>query len=146
MTNCVGARLPSAPVLLQVVPLVNESKRRLMIVDGHAETRGLIRDLLGELADAICECANGEEAVDRCEEFKPDFVTLDAKLATMNGLETAQTILARWSTEIVLVTESVSAELRRAAMRVGATGCFSKNNLAALRRHFETAPHGSGQL
>jgi len=116
-----------------------------MIVDDHAPSRVAIRDLLGELAGAVCECTSGEEAVSRCEEFKPDFVTLGLKLTAMNGLESAQVILARWSTEIVLVTESVSAELRRAAIRVGATGCFSKNNLAALRRHFETASHGTGQ-
>lgn len=144
MTNYVGARLHSLRLLRQGVPLVSAPKRRLMIVDDHAETRRLIRDLLGELAGAVCECTSGEEAVLQCEEFKPDFVTMALKLPVMDGLEAAQAILARCSTEIVLVANSVSAELRRAALRIGATGCFSKNHLAALRRHFEPPTHGAG--
>jgi len=110
-----------------------------MIVDDHAETRRLIRDLLGGLAVAVCECTSGEEAVRRCEEFKPDFVTMDLKLTTINGLEATREILARLPAEVVIVTDSDTVELRRAALRAGATGCFSKNNLAPLLRHFETS-------
>jgi len=110
-----------------------------MIVDDHAETRRLIRNLLGEHAAAVCECASGEEAVQRCEEFKPDFVTINLKLATLNDLEATREIQARSSAEVVVVTDSGTVELRRAALRAGAKGCFSENNLAPLLRHFQTS-------
>lgn len=111
-----------------------------MIVDDHAETRRLIRDLLGDLAEAVCECASGEEAVRQCGEFRPEIVTMDLKLRTLNGLDATREILMRVPAEVVIVTDSDTVELRRAALRAGATGCFSKNNLAPLLRHFQT--HG----
>jgi len=139
MPKYVTARLHSRAFLWQFGRLVSTSKRRLMIVDDHAETRRLICDLLGSLAAAVCECTSGEEAVQRCEEFKPDFVTMDLKLRALNGLEATREILARLTTEIVIVTDSDTVELRRAALRAGAAGCFSKNNLTPLLRHFETS-------
>lgn len=108
-----------------------------MIVDDHPEMRRALRDLLWSVAADICECASGEEAVQRCAEFKPDFVTLDYNMGTMNGLEAAQAIRAQLpKAVIVIVTASDSSALRREALRAQADACIAKDNLVLLRKFF----------
>jgi len=108
-----------------------------MIVEDHPETRQLLRELLGGHAAAVRECASGEEAVACAPEFRPDFITMDVNLQTMSGLDVTEELRARLpEVEIVIVTESDSGSLRRAALRAGAAAFFSKDNLMALRSHF----------
>jgi CheY-like chemotaxis protein len=119
--------------------------KRLMIVDDHPEMRRALRDLLGTMASEICECTSGEEAVQRCAEFKPDFVTMDYNMGTMNGLEAAQGIRAQLPEAIiVIVTASDSSALRREALRAQADACIAKDNLVLLRQFFVdgSAPEG----
>ena len=48
---------------------MRQTRLKLMIVDDHAETRALIRELIGHYVDEIVECVNGEEAATKCAEF-----------------------------------------------------------------------------
>jgi two-component system nitrate/nitrite response regulator NarL len=111
--------------------------KRLMIVDDHPEMRRALRDLLWSAASEICECTSGEEAVRRCGEFKPDFITMDYNMGTMNGLEAAQAVRAQLpDATIVIVTASDSSALRREALRAQADACIAKDNLVLLRQFF----------
>lgn len=115
----------------------SRQNKRLMIVDDHPEMRRALRDLLWSVASEICECTSGEEAVQRCGEFKPDFVTMDYNMGTMNGLEAAQAIRAQLpDATIVIVTASDSSALRREALRAQADACIAKDNLVLLRQFF----------
>jgi len=104
-----------------------------MIVDDHAETRTLIRELVGHYVDEIRECTNGEEAASQCTEFRPDLVTMDLNMPLKGGLEATRRILARNpATRVIVITQFDSAEYRLAAAQAGACHFFSKNNLFAL--------------
>src|SRR5690349_14336398 len=103
---------------------------KLMIVDDHAETRSLIRELVGHYVDEIRECANGEEAAAQSAEFHPDLVTMDLNMPLKGGLETTRRILARRpATRIIVITQHDTEESRRAATHAGACHFFSKSNL-----------------
>jgi DNA-binding NarL/FixJ family response regulator len=106
---------------------------KLMIVDDHAQTRALIRDLIGHYVDEIRECVNGEEAATQCAEFRPDLVTMDLNMPLVGGLESTRRILARHpATRVIVITQFDSVEYRQAASSAGACHFFSKNNLVSL--------------
>ena len=112
---------------------------KLMIVDDHGETRRLIRELASPLAAEICECASGEEAVRRCEDFRPDFVTMDLHMQPMDGLEAARQIAAAYpSARVVVVTRSDFAELRTDVLRIGNQLIVMKEDLGRLRGYLES--------
>ena len=104
-----------------------------MIVDDHAETRALIRELIGHYVDEIRECANGEEAATQCAEFRPDLVTMDLNMPLTGGLEATRRILEQHpEARVIVITQTDTAENRKAAVHAGACHFFSKNNLIAL--------------
>jgi two-component system invasion response regulator UvrY len=111
---------------------------KLMIVDDHAETRVLIRELIGHFAEEIRECANGEAAAAECANFHPDLVTMDLNMPLTGGLEATRRILAtNPQARVIAITQFDSPEFRLAASRAGACHFFSKNNLTGLLHYLE---------
>jgi DNA-binding NarL/FixJ family response regulator len=111
---------------------------KLMIVDDHAETRELIRELVGPFADEILECSNGAEAATQCARFHPDLVTMDLNMPMSGGLEATRRVLEENpAARVIVITEFDGAEFRLAASRAGACHFYSKNNLAGMLRHLE---------
>ena len=107
---------------------------KLMIVDDHAGARQMIREMLTFPGVTLCECASGDEAVEKAREFKPDWITMDVRMPGLNGFQAATLIQdALPATRIVIVTTDNHPYLRRMARTVGAVGYFRKENLAELR-------------
>ncbi|MGI6364561.1 MAG: response regulator [Bacillota bacterium] len=64
-----------------------ESKNRILIVDDAAFMRMMIRDILTKNNfEVVGEATNGEEAVAKYMELKPDLVTLDITMPGMDGV------------------------------------------------------------
>jgi two-component system response regulator DesR len=107
---------------------------KLMIVDDHAGVRNLIRQLVAQAIDVVCECASGEEAVQAARRFQPDCVTVDLRMPGLGGFDTVRAIRAAHpATRILVVTSYDHVDLRRAAEGAGATGYVVKENLGELR-------------
>jgi DNA-binding NarL/FixJ family response regulator len=112
----------------------------LMIVDDHAGMRQMIRQIAGAPA-AVCECADGQEALARAGAFAPDFVTMDLRLPGISGLEATRAIVAAHpNARVVIVSTYDNAELRRAAAEAGASGFVAKDNLEELRSQLGAGP------
>jgi len=111
---------------------------KLMIVDDHAETRSLIRETIGHLADEIVECIDGREALAMYDQFLPDLVTMDLNMKTVDGFEaTRQLRMKHPLSRVLVVTQFDSVVCRSAAMAAGAGRFFSKDDLAGLRQYLE---------
>lgn len=107
---------------------------KLMIVDDHAGTREMIRQLLEASDFSFCECATGEEAIQRAADFKPDWVTLDIHMNGMNGMNAATQIKKENpASRIIIVTAENHSFFRRMANQAGAAGFVCKENLLELR-------------
>jgi DNA-binding NarL/FixJ family response regulator len=107
---------------------------KLMIIDDHAGVRNLIRELVAAPSDAVCECADGSEAVRIARFFKPDFVTMDVRMPGLCGFEATRAIReAVPESRVVVVTAFDQPEFRRTAFAVGASGFVLKENLGELR-------------
>ena len=62
----------------------------LLIADDVALNRKLLKDYLHNSEFKIIEAANGQEALDKAREHKPDVVLMDVRMPVMDGLEAMQ--------------------------------------------------------
>ena len=67
---------------------------RVMIVDDHRIVRGALAGLLRgtDGIEVVGEAADGQEAVDRVEEFGPDAVVMDVTMPRMDGIEATRRV------------------------------------------------------
>lgn len=67
---------------------------RVLIVDDALFMRAMIRDILENSGrySVVGEAANGEEAVLKYRELKPDLVTMDIVMPQMDGIEACKEI------------------------------------------------------
>jgi two-component system response regulator DegU len=107
---------------------------KILIVDDHAETRRLTRFFLRDLRFEFEECADGADALDCYEAFRPDWILMDWEMKRMNGLTATRRIVeAHPKARILMVTQYDDEELRQAAAEAGASGFVLKDDLLSLR-------------
>ena len=108
---------------------------KLMIVEDNEPMRRLMRSFVAPLADQICECGNGAEAVAAYAVQRPDWVLMDVEMQPLDGLSATRQIKARFAdAKIIIVTQYNDAETRRAAHEAGAVDYVLKENLDAVRK------------
>lgn len=120
---------------------------KVLIVDDNDLMRTLLRGILrGEDYQIIGDARNGALALEFIEKDKPDIVMLDVVMPEMDGLETLQTIKARYpSIVVVMITGNPSVENVQESIQRGATGFIIKpfntaKVLDTLSRAWATRP------
>jgi DNA-binding NarL/FixJ family response regulator len=110
-------------------------KMKLMIVDDHPGTRGMIRKFLGCIPGiTFCECVSGEEAVRLARGFKPDWVTMDIHMPGLNGFESTKALLLEHpSLRVLIVTADSQPHFPKMSRDAGAVGLLAKENILGLR-------------
>jgi DNA-binding NarL/FixJ family response regulator len=102
---------------------------RVLVVEDFLPFRQFICSALGEKPElqVVGEVSDGQEAVHKAEELRPDLILLDIGLPTLNGIEAARQIrkLAPES-KIVFVSQESSADVIEEAMNLGAMGYVVK--------------------
>lgn len=105
---------------------------RVLVVEDFLPFRRLICSTLGKKPELeiIAEVSDGEEAVRKAEELKPDLILLDIGLPSLNGIAAARQIrkLAPDS-KIIFVTQESSADVVQEALSVGALGYVAKTTM-----------------
>jgi|HubBroStandDraft_6_1064221.scaffolds.fasta_scaffold22914_3 DNA-binding NarL/FixJ family response regulator len=107
---------------------------RVLVVDDHEAVRKGVAGILESRGDIeICgEAGNGEEAVRKAQELKPDIVIMDFSMPVMDGLEASKRILKSFPQMRILIFSMHSTEtLTEAAKNVGARGFITKGESAA---------------
>lgn len=68
---------------------------RVLIVDDAAFMRMMLKDILSKNGYDVCgEAGNGNEALDKYKELKPDLVTLDITMPEKDGISALKDIRA----------------------------------------------------
>ena len=97
-------------------------KKKLMVVDDSRMMELQICKLLEDTDyEVAAYCENGEEAIARYEEVRPDIVTMDIIMPGIDGLEAAQIIAeAHPDARIIMISSLAYEDTLQEAEAVGA--------------------------
>jgi two-component system chemotaxis response regulator CheB len=83
--------------------------RALVVEDSVTVRNRLVEALSGDPEiTVVAEAEDGKQAIDLCEKFRPDVVTLDMMLPVMSGLAATEYIMAHFPTPILVVSASTN--------------------------------------
>jgi two-component system, chemotaxis family, chemotaxis protein CheY len=116
--------------------------KRLLVTDDAVIMREIIKDTAREAGWEIAgEASNGEEAIQRYQELKPDIITLDLVMPEYDGLHALRGILAFDPKATVIVISALDQKsVLQNAFHNGATDFLVKpfdrtQLLSALETH-----------
>jgi DNA-binding NarL/FixJ family response regulator len=108
---------------------------RILVVDDNPTVRRYLRSVLEQQRGwRVCdEARDGQEAVDRFQQVRPDVIVLDFQMPYMNGLDAAR-IISQLSpkTPILMVTLYLTKQLSEEAQKVGVRGTCAKTDLSGV--------------
>jgi PAS domain S-box-containing protein len=106
---------------------------RILVADDHEVIRRGVRALLAAGKDCeICgEAVDGQDAVEKARQLRPDLVIMDVSMPNLNGLEATRAIRRSLpGTQILILTQHDSQEMMRQALNAGARGFVVKSSVA----------------
>jgi DNA-binding NarL/FixJ family response regulator len=101
------------------------------VVEDFKPFRSFISSLLSENPnlDVICEAEDGQEAVEKAQQLKPDVILMDIGLPNLNGIEVARQIRrAAPSSKILFVSTYDDLDIVEGALNTGASGYVVKSD------------------
>src|SRR5215468_9389711 len=100
-------------------------KVRVLVVDDSALMRKLIPQILERDSDiqVIGTAMDGEFALKKIEELKPQVVTLDLEMPRMDGMETLRLIVRNYKIPVIVVSAHTQ-QGASATFKALATGAF----------------------
>jgi two-component system, response regulator PdtaR len=113
---------------------VSSETIRVIIAEDEALIRLDLKEMLEEEGySVVAEVGDGQQAVDRATELRPDLVILDIQMPVLDGLSAAEQIAADRVAPVIVLTAFSQRELVERARDAGAMAYlvkpFSKNDL-----------------
>ena len=107
---------------------------RVLIAEDEALIRLDLKEMLEEEGyTVVAEAGDGQQAVDRATELRPDLVILDIQMPVLDGLSAAEQIASARIAPVIVLTAFSQRELVERARDAGAMAYlvkpFSKNDL-----------------
>lgn len=103
---------------------------RVLVVDDSALLRKIIRDILSSDPgiEVVDTAANGQLAVSKVRELKPDIVTLDVDMPVMDGFTALKKIMAETPCPVIMLSglTQAGANLTFKCLEAGAVDYFPK--------------------
>ena len=104
-----------------------EPPLRVLIAEDEALIRLDLREMLEEEGFAVVgEAADGEQAVAKVEELRPDLVILDIKMPKLDGIAVAERIASQRIAPVVMLTAFSQRDLVERARDAGAMAYLVK--------------------
>lgn len=103
---------------------------RVLIADDHAVVRAGLRLLLSQEADMelVGEATNGQEAIDKTEQFGPDVLILDLSMPDMDGIHVTNALQnMRHQVKVLILTVHEDEALLKELLKAGASGYVLKH-------------------
>jgi len=96
--------------------------KRIMIVDDAPVVRLMLKDILQHYNfEIVAEAKNGNEAVEKYKQFRPDLTTLDVTMPEKDGIEALEEIMAfDKDARVVMVTAIDQRDSLMKAIKLGA--------------------------
>lgn len=108
---------------------------RILVAEDESLIRLDLVEMLGELGyDVVAQVGDGQSAVDRAAELRPDVCFLDVAMPIRDGLSAAEEIISARHSAVVMVTAFSQQDMIARAASAGVMGYlvkpFSKADLA----------------
>jgi NarL family two-component system response regulator LiaR len=103
---------------------------RVLIVDDHGMVRKGLMAYLGNKSDLtlVGEARNGREAIELCQQLRPDVVLMDLIMPEMGGVAATRQICARFpEIRVVALTSFQERDMVQDALQAGAISYLLKN-------------------
>ncbi|MDA0268497.1 MAG: response regulator, partial [Cyanobacteria bacterium] len=104
-------------------------RRRILVVDDHADNRAVLVNMLEPLGCDMAEAANGQAGLSRAQMFEPDMVITDLLMPGMDGLELIRRLRQMPQLKDVIViaaSASVSEASKQRSLGAGAQDFLAK--------------------
>lgn len=115
-----------------------EQPIRVFIVDDRLSSRNGLRALLVTQPgiEIVGEAADGQEAIQFVEQYRPDVVLMDVRMPVIDGLEATRIIKGRWP-EVKVIVLSMYLSYQAEALAAGADvflvkGCTTEDLFQAI--------------
>src|SRR5262252_4599463 len=109
--------------------------KAILVVDDNAVIRRVLCELFQSQADfEVCgEAENGQDAIEKAQEFHPDLIVLDLSMPVMNGLDAAR-VLKRVMPSVPLIMFSAfgGSLSEKEVKRIGISELVSKADPVSL--------------
>ena len=105
------------------------NKIRVMLVDDHPITRKGLNEILENEGgfEVVAEAADGEEAVARADELRPDVIVMDVMMPKKDGVDACRDILDLFpDTKVLMLTASTEDDAVIEGIAAGASGFLQK--------------------
>lgn len=101
---------------------------KILIVDDSAFMRGSLKYIVENDGHHVVGMAsNGEEAIERYKELKPDVVTLDILMQGMDGIQALKGLMEYDNkAAVIMVTSLTQKEVERQVQELGVSGFIKK--------------------
>jgi two-component system, NarL family, response regulator DevR len=123
---------------------------RILIADDHAVVRAGLRTLLEQRPEfhVVAEASNGEDAISKVQEHRPDVAVLDIRMPGLSGIEACRRIVETVKgCRVIMLTAYAEDELLMAAIDAGASGYVLKRiGSDELIKAVERVSQGDGML
>jgi len=105
-----------------------------LIVDDHEAVRKGVRAILRSSPDLeVCgEAINGEDAVAKAQELKPDLIILDITMPVLDGFGAAKEIRNMSDVPILFYSMNDGRAVMESAKAIGANGFVTKSEPAVV--------------
>ena len=103
---------------------------KVLVVDDHALVRTGFRMILGaeDDIDVVGEADDGDVAVRRAVELRPDVILMDVQMPRVDGIEATQQVIGRVpGCRVLILTTFDDDDYLFAALQAGASGFLLKN-------------------
>jgi response regulator NasT len=107
--------------------VAEQTPTRVLIAEDEALIRLDLSEMLAEAGyEVVAQASNGEEALQRAREHRPDLVIMDVKMPRLDGIAAASQIAAERIAPVVMLTAFSQRELVERARDAGAMAYLVK--------------------
>lgn len=111
--------------------MTDTNKITLIIADDHMLIREGLKQLLeleGDIS-VVAQAGNGQEAIEKTLEYKPDILLLDINMPEINGIDVLRRLKdVGANTKVIILTIHDDKEYLFATMKIGADGYILKDS------------------
>jgi AmiR/NasT family two-component response regulator len=106
---------------------MSPARPRVLIAEDEALIRLDLAEMLDEAGyEVVAQAGDGEEAVERAREHRPDLVIMDVKMPRLDGIAAASLIAAERIAPVVMLTAFSQRDLVERARNAGAMAYLVK--------------------